>query len=321
MTRKDGPATSQENSGRLPDAIIIGAAKSATTSLFHRLIQHPAIFNKSQHHQEGSKISFNKDKELCFFSDDPIYAKGMDWYTDHFANARADQLCIEASTNYTRWPQLPATAERMAKHVPNARLIYIVRHPVDRAYSHYVHRYTRELHPGEPFRAAFEEHVEVDPMCIDSSLYMKQLERFLEHYPRSAIHVLLTSDLKRHPRSTLDAVCQFLEIDPQGIEFEDQSARESNDAAAIREGRTRGAITGRFSRLPIVGPIGRRLPKSWKDRIYRFLKSTARGQKTAQALTPPPMTPEVRARYLKFFEGPNAELARFLGRDLAEWSV
>jgi hypothetical protein len=320
VTPTDGTPEASDTTGKLPDAVIIGAAKSATTSLFHRLIRHPQIFQGPAEDVDGVPVARSKDKELCFFSDDPIYAKGMPWYRSHFAAAEPGQLCMEASTNYTRWPQLPDTAERMAKHVPDARLIYIVRHPVDRAYSHYVHRYTRELHPGEPVLSSFEEHIKLDPMCIDSSLYMQQLERFLEYYPRSAIHVFLTSDLKREPEVTMRELCRFLDIDPDGIQLDTQSVRQSNNAKAILEGKARGAITAPFSRMPVIGPLARRLPKSWKDKVYNLLKRTKHGRTTSQSLTPPPMSPEARAKFLRFFEAPNRELAQFLGRDLSEWS-
>jgi hypothetical protein len=316
VTPMDGAPAAQSNSGRLPEVLIIGAAKSATTSLFYRLLRHPNVFDGAA----GAPITRSKDKEVCFFSDDHNYEKGLSWYVDHFAKARSDQICIDASTNYTRWPQLPATAERMARHIPNARLIYIVRHPVDRAYSHYVHRHTRELHPGEPILTSFEDHVQVDPMCIDSSLYMKQIERYLEHFPRSALHVFLTSDLQREPEATLKGVCQFLDIDPAGLELGEQSQRESNIASTLLAAKTRGVITGPLGRLPIIGRLARRMPKSWRDRAYALLAKTKYGRGTAQQFTPPPMTSEVRAKYLKFFEQPNAELAKFLGRDLSEWS-
>ena len=320
MTPTNGASTAQTNSGRLPEVLIIGAAKSATTSLFHRLIRHPMVFGGASDVEAGVPISRSKDKEVCFFSDDHNYDKGLGWYTDHFANARPEQICVDASTNYTRWPQLPASAERIARHIPNARLIYIVRHPVDRAYSHYVHRYTRELHPGKPILASFEEHVQVDPMCIDSSLYMKQIERYLEHFPRSSLHVFLTSDLKREPEATLNRVCQFLDIDPSGLELSEQSARESNNASVLLAAKARGSITGPLTRIPIIGTLARRMPKSWKDRTYALLSKSKYGRKTAEQFTPPPLTAEVRAKYLKFFEQPNAELAKFLDRDLAEWS-
>lgn len=300
--------------GRIPEIMIIGAAKSATTNLFNQLCHHPNIYNQYL----GDQLA--GEKEPSFFSFDENYAKGLEWYTRPYAGARPDELCIDASTNYTRWPQLPMAAQRMAKHAPNARLIYMLRHPVERAYSHYVHRYTRELHPGEPLLKTFEEHVQSDPMCIDSSLYLRQIEQYLEHYPRSALHVVLTTDFKRDPTETLRGIYRFLDIDAGEARLHAVDAWDANVSARSTESRVRRAITTRFARTPLVGPLARRLPQRTRDWIYKALAKTRSSRATAAAFSPKPMTDEMRAKYLAFFEQPNQELSKFLGRDLSEWS-
>lgn len=294
--------------------MIIGAAKSATTNLFNQMCQHPQIYDPDLGNQ------FIGQKEPSFFSFDENYAKGLEWYTRLYTGARPDELCVDASTNYTRWPQLPMAAERMAKHAPNARLIYMLRHPVERAYSHYVHRYTRELHPGEPILKTFEEHVQSDPMCIDSSLYLRQIEQYLEYYPRSAIHVVLTMDFKRDPVETLQGIYRFLDIDPGEARFRAVDEWDANVSAGSIESRIRREITMRYMRTPLIGPLARRLPQTWRDWIYKALAKTKSSRVTAAAFSPRPMTNETRAKYLAFFEQPNNELSKFLGRDLSEWS-
>jgi hypothetical protein len=308
------------SSGRLPEVVIIGAAKSATTSLFYRLMSHSSVYGGQEDIEVGAEITHNRDKEPCFFSDDENYAKGLEWYASHFDNARPDQICIDASTNYTRWPQLPHTAERLAEHIPNARLLYICRHPVDRAYSHYVHRHALELHPGEAFSKPFEEHVKGDPVCLDSSLYMQQIDRYLEHFPRSSLHVILTTDLKHHFHDTMADVCRFIGIDPAGITTEGQSAIAGNSFELHHASSTRAAITQSFGRIPMLGSVARRLPKRWKDLIYFFMKKSRYGRDVGDSFKPPRMTKEVRDHFLGHFKQPNADLAKFLDRDLSEWS-
>ena len=306
---------------RLPKVIIIGAAKSATTSFFHRLITNPKVYGGKEDTHPGAVITHNRDKEPCFFSDDENYAKGIGWYADIFKGARPDQICIDASTNYTRWPQLPHTAERLAKHIPNARLIYICRHPVDRAYSHYVHRNRLEYHEAKQFQLPFEEHVKQDPMCIDSSLYMKQIERFLEHFPRESLQVILTSDIKNDLENTIARTCRFIGIPPHDSSQFQLSEIGRNEARFYHDGQTRSAITSRMTRIPIIGSMARKLPQSWKNMIYATIKQAGYTRKVAASLEAPPLTKEVRERYLKFFEEPNAALSQFLGRDLSEWSL
>ena len=298
----------------MPEVMIIGAAKSATTNLFLQLCKHPRIFDWRRAELHGVH------KEPSFFSVDENYAKGIDWYKHLYEGAAADELCIDASTSYSRWPQAPDAAARMAKHAPAAKIVYIVRHPVERAYSHYIHRYMRELYPGQPFRKTFEEHVQEDPMCIDSSLYMRQIERYLNHYPRSSLHVMLTADYKRNPLGSLRDLCRFLEIDPDAAQIRGAAGGSANVSQSHIANQVRRQITGRLTSIPLIGNLSRRMPRSWRDSAYKVISTTRFGRSTAKALTPPPIPDKVLDRYLAFFKGPNQELARFLGRDLSEWS-
>ena len=162
-------AVKTQAGGRLPDFLIIGAAKSGTSSIYNFLRRHPGLHCSDPGEPE-------------FFSHDEVWEKGFDWYTDLFAEAGDEQICLEKSTAYTRWPEFPEAAPRIAKHLLHARFIYIIRHPVDRAYSHYVHRVSREL---PEFAAVdnppptFEDHVPHDPICLNGSEYLDQIERYL----------------------------------------------------------------------------------------------------------------------------------------------
>ena len=82
-----------KKTGRLPDFIIIGSAKSGTTSLYDYLLEHPLIY-------------MSNPKEPCFFDENVAWDKGVAWYSSLFSGAENDQICGEASTNYTRWPQV-----------------------------------------------------------------------------------------------------------------------------------------------------------------------------------------------------------------------
>ena len=105
------------------------------------------------------------------FSFDEHYQQGFDVYRSNFSHFKPGQLTLDASTGYTRYPQYPNSAQRLHEASPDARLIYLMRHPVDRAYSHYIHRFTKECFQGQPIDRSFEEYVVTDPMCVDSSNY------------------------------------------------------------------------------------------------------------------------------------------------------
>jgi hypothetical protein len=111
--------------GRYPDFFIIGAARAGTTTLATELSHHPKVF-------------VCDPKEPFFFSHESVRARGCEsWYQGLFARRRPDQICREASTSYSCWPECGDVAGRIALAMSGARLIYLIRHPVERAYSHY----------------------------------------------------------------------------------------------------------------------------------------------------------------------------------------
>src|SRR5580704_13557650 len=102
-----------------PDFIVIGAMKSATTTLHEQLARQPGIF-------------MSRPKEPNFFSDDEVYERGLPWYLSIFQGAGESALCGESSTHYTKLPAHPRTVERMARALPRVRVVYVMRHPIDR---------------------------------------------------------------------------------------------------------------------------------------------------------------------------------------------
>lgn len=290
--------------GRLPDFLIIGAAKSGTTTLHAYLRRHPQLF-----------LSGIKEPE--FFAVDSVFARGLDWYRSLFQEASENQRCGEASTAYTRWPQLPLAAPRIAEVVPRAKLIYLMRHPIERAYSHYVHRVTRELFPHQPIRRTFEEHVLLDPMCLDGSRYMDQIEQYRRFYDESSFLLLLTEDLNRKPAETLQRVCRFLEIKETSMEG---GSLKSNESREIRDGRIRLYTMAPLRAIPGFRRLANVVPRSWKDRLYHLLHGSRYGRWVEHRHTPPPLRAETRARLVEEFRPGNLRLAELLGRDLSHWN-
>src|SRR6516164_6558874 len=95
-----------------PDFIVIGAMKSATTTLHEQLARQPGLF-------------LSRPKEPNFFSDDDVYALGLGWYAGLFHDAPPVVLCGESSTHYTKRPTLPHAVARIARHLPRVRLVYV----------------------------------------------------------------------------------------------------------------------------------------------------------------------------------------------------
>jgi Sulfotransferase domain len=163
---------------RLPDFIIVGAAKSGTTSLFTWLTAQPDIWSPHV-------------KEPDFFSHEQVWRRGMDWYGRMFAGAGTDRLCGEASTSYTKLGFSATAAERIAATIPDVRIVYVVRHPIERLRSHYRH----EIQRGREHRPLAEALADPQNEYAGTSSYFARLEPYTRLLDRSQIRVVRFEDL------------------------------------------------------------------------------------------------------------------------------
>jgi hypothetical protein len=163
---------------RLPDFMIIGTMKSGTTTLYRWLEAQPEIFLPTT-------------KEPNFFSDETRWARGLSWYGDLFAGAGAQQLAGEASVAYTspRWSEV--AAPRIAETLPTVRLIYLVRHPIERLRSQYRHQVQR----GRERRSLPEALRDPDNEYVGHSRYFSCLRPYISAFPREQLCVVRFEDL------------------------------------------------------------------------------------------------------------------------------
>jgi Sulfotransferase domain len=149
----------------------------------------------------------SRPKELNFFIGERRWREGVDWYRRHFDPTRP--VRGESSPNYTAhqfWSDVPA---RMASLVPGVRLIYLVRDPVERIASHWIHNWAVRREHLDPADAVRRRST-----YLARSLYMDQLDRYLEHFPADRILVLEQNDLRDRRIETLERVFRFLDVDP-----------------------------------------------------------------------------------------------------------
>jgi hypothetical protein len=180
-----------------PDFLLIGAPKAGSTSLWRYLRQHPSIYTPDL-------------KEPNFFCDNGGRFPDWSWYDDLFANADDDQVTGEASVAYSLVERNPSTPGRIAEHLPDVRLLYIVRHPLERIESAWQHHIYKRNPVPRDFGVAVQEFREL----IEGTLYMRNLNRYREHIPDERIRVLLLSDLADCPDATLQDCDSFLGVDP-----------------------------------------------------------------------------------------------------------
>ena len=179
---------------RLPNFIIIGAAKSATTTLTTILPRHPDFF-------------ISLPKEPKFFG--RRYDKGWAWYGRLFKAGRLSKLRGEGSTMYASplnsFAQAPAL---MHRYLPDLKLVYVVRDPLERIVSQWRHRKGRKR--GTPRFEVLMRSRHLRKLVVGCSLYHERLQSFRAFYPDAQIHCLTFEDLVAAPGPTLANLLSFL---------------------------------------------------------------------------------------------------------------
>jgi hypothetical protein len=182
-------STSQQN---LPSFIIIGAMKCATSTLYKQLgFQH--------------EIFLPDIKEPNFFSDDNVYEKELAWYSSLFSDAPNGSIIGEASTHYSKLPDYPNTIKRIKRVLPDVKIIYIMRDPLERLTSHFIHEWTMNKMqlPIDSSVASFNE-------LTNYSFYSKQITPYLDEFGSEAILPVFFERLTENPSQELERICKFI---------------------------------------------------------------------------------------------------------------
>ena len=243
---------SSYNNTMKPDFIGIGAIKTGSTSLYHYLNQHPAI-----HMARVSPI-----RELDFFIQEKNWSRGVDWYFSYFQNPEKTQG--EISGEYTQFPRFEGVPERMHHIVPEARLIYLVRDPIERIVSEINHRaYALGHLSGD------EISFRMDGQTLANSKYFMQLSRFLDYYPLERVHILTSEELKARPVETIAALFDFLGVEPgkagsieTRIHHESKAKKEKNALGRF--------LSANFKGNHVKEWLQQRTP-GWLDSLYHRL--------------------------------------------------
>jgi hypothetical protein len=181
----------------LPRLLIIGAQKAGTQSLTHYLDLHPRLHMCR--------------RELNFFSDDATWARGVDWYADQVGGTSDGQLLTgETSPSYAMAGAFPRAAQRIAATLPDVRLVYLLRDPVDRMRSAYQHGLASGAE-SRPMRAALLD----DEFYLNASSYATQIEHYLEHVAPEQLLLVLSDDLRQRRTETVARVLEFAGLPPR----------------------------------------------------------------------------------------------------------
>jgi hypothetical protein len=243
-----------------PDFIIIGAMKCATSTLHEQLAMQPGLF-------------MSELKEPNFFSNDQEYQKGWDWYLSHFADAQTTDLCGESSTHYTKLPTYPQTIERIAQYLPEAKFIYVMRHPIDRLVSQYIHEVTQKVINIDINRAIYEH-----PELIDYSRYTMQLEPYFATFGQAKILPIFFERMLNSSQAELTKVGKFINYSGN------PTWQENIDAQNVSSERLMKSAWRDFVvEMPGLKQIRQKfIPKSFRNWVKGFWQMKDKPQLTPQ---------------------------------------
>ncbi len=240
---------------RLPEFFVLGAQKAGTTSLHDKLVLHP-------------DVCLPKLKETQFFAFEEKFSLGLNWYRGQFPDCRERRVMGEVCPDYMYFP---GTAERIRSCIEHPKLIFIFRHPLQRAYSHYlmsVRQGFEELDfwqalEAEKNRVAHSRNSFIHHGYLSRGCYADQVKRFLTIFPLARCFFLKFEDLMdpgAAGEKAFSDICNFLDIVPMNI----APGIHSNAASRPRSKWLRDWLYGRH---PIKSALGTMLPKPAKERV------------------------------------------------------
>lgn len=281
---------------RIPDFFVIGAQKAGTTSLYEYLRQHPQIY-------------MSPIKEPSYFA--PEQCPGgpeFTWesYLHLFAGAGTELALGEATATYL-WSA--AAPLRIAVRIPEARIVIILRNPIDRAFSQYLHMLTEGV-TRRSFRAQISVSLRQPEMrfshtwpFLELGLYHQQVARYLRQFPRSKVHICYYEEFARSPLRVMSELYAFLGVDPAyepDVTHRYNEPRVPKAAAAVYVLRKSG--------------VWRALRAITPPRQRAALRSAA--VRSRDSLTIDPADHDFLAAY---YHHDVEQLSCLLGRDLTPW--
>jgi hypothetical protein len=296
----------------MPNFLIIGAAKAGTTSLYYYLNQHPEIYMsplKEPHFFgfEGEELKFIRTGNIP----DPINTMAitdLESYIKLFVGVTTEKAIGEASPSYLHTPK---AADRIKFYLPQAKLIAILRNPVDRAFSAFTGQYLHGIQNHQPHLTDFGEALKNETQYIQENwtpiyfykqlgFYYSQLSYYYKLFAKEQIHVCLNDDLKKDSQKTLKTIFQYLGVDDT---FSPDTSQQVGAS-----GVPRNNFLYRFIKNEKVKSVLKPLvPKGW-------------GYKAEKAmLNKPKMDPKVRQELLNLYRDDVLKLQDLIDRDLSAW--
>jgi hypothetical protein len=277
----------------LPNLLIIGAPKAGTTSLHAYLAQHP-------------EISMSEPKELRYFWRHD-WKELRNWYESHFDPNKP--IRGESTPAYTMWPHRDHVPERAAELVPAARLIYVVRDPIDRIISHFRQRIADGF--PDPLEHYLDELESPDNPVVCPSRYGTQLDRWLRHFEKGQILVVDQHELKHDRDRVMREVLGFLGVEPiaGGLDLERELNRAGEQYAFTKAG---SALTD-LGLWRMSNRVPERVKAPLRSGLHRLVRTRLNARIELDEVT--------RSRLVGHLRPEVKRLRELTGQTFASWSL
>ncbi|MFN3958752.1 MAG: sulfotransferase family protein [Parvularculaceae bacterium] len=279
---------------RRPNLFLVGAMKAGTNTLHRLLDAHPDVFMTRKPKEPSWIVGSNSGKDES-------------WYLGLFAEAGDVRYLGEASTDNTRAPRLKGAPEKIKRYSPEARILYIMRDPLDRALSHYWWdvQYSAE---GRSFKDAASRSREI----LDVGNYAMQIAPYLEIFGRDRVHALTLETLTADAPATLKALWDFLDLPAVDVTGGAPPPRYNPGRAVVP--RLPGAkYLSHLKDTPVWTAAKAIVPHQMRKRAIARLSKP--GQRF---ISPEEIAEAADALRPRLLEETRA-LSQLLGRDFAEW--
>lgn len=299
----------------LPNFLIIGAQKSGTTTLFQYLNQHPEICMSTVKEPcflalENDPLDYHGPRDQPWFRE--VAVLRLEDYQALFGDCAETRAAGEGSTLYLFHPSAPAAIH---SRIPDARLIAMLRNPVDRTYSAFLHRVRTGREPFADFKLALEDEArrieeKWEPFWHykRNGLYALHLSRYLEYFPMNQMRIYLYDDFERDPQQVVADALEFLGVDPS---VPIDTTKRYNESYVPRLRLLHRYVLARQSPVSVVlRPL---LPDIVKAKVAGPL------QELNASKSIPKMSSEIRRELVEYFRADVLQLQQMLDRDLSFW--
>lgn len=287
---------------KMPNFIIVGTPKAGTTAIYNYLKQHPQIYMPP--FKEPHFFSFEGEQK-------PHWSiKTLEDYQALFQDATSEQIIGEASTWYL---YSQTAAERIRHHIPNVKLIAILRNPIERAYSSWAFRVQCGWESITDFQQALQaesqrirENYEWDFHYLKAGFYSSQLQHYFDVFQREQLKIIIYEDFQADPVRILQEIYKFLEVSETLIP--DISIKHN-----VTYLPKNNLINLMMNRKSIIKDIFKSIvPRQLTQSITRQLRKENKVQL-------PPLSLEVKQNYTALYQKEISELEKLINRDLRVW--